>query len=202
TGRFLVAGDTDGFVTAWDTLAPPAPGDPPLLLPRLRFRALRDCVNGTSLHPWLPLLATASGQRLFPAPWDSDEEGTGEDGPPPGGDNRLQLWWWGPDPPGDGDCHPPGDTGTVDDDCHPLGDTNCDPPGDTKTMDDDCHPPGDTGTMDTDCHRLGDTDCHPPGDTDCDPPGDIIWDPPGDTGTEDTDCHLLGDTDCDTPQGC
>ncbi|KAJ7428873.1 hypothetical protein WISP_00554 [Willisornis vidua] len=48
SGQFLVSGDTDGFVTVWDTLAPPpGPGDPPVLPPRLRFRALRDCVNGT-----------------------------------------------------------------------------------------------------------------------------------------------------------
>lgn len=46
-----MAGDTDGFVSVWDTLGPPRPGagpeDPPLLTPTLRFRALRDCVNGT-----------------------------------------------------------------------------------------------------------------------------------------------------------
>lgn len=51
SGRFLVAGDTDGFVTVWDTLSPPRPGggpeDPPLLTPTLRFRALHDCINGT-----------------------------------------------------------------------------------------------------------------------------------------------------------
>ncbi|XP_032940144.1 telomerase Cajal body protein 1, partial [Catharus ustulatus] len=112
SGQFLVSGDTDGFVTVWDTLTPPGAGDPPELPPLLRFRALRDCVNGTSLHPWLPLLATASGQRLFPAPWDSDSEEGTEEGPAPGGDIRLQLWWWGPDGPGDsgsGDCHQPGD---------------------------------------------------------------------------------------------
>uniref|UniRef100_A0A8C3UWQ6 Telomerase Cajal body protein 1 n=1 Tax=Catharus ustulatus TaxID=91951 RepID=A0A8C3UWQ6_CATUS len=116
SGQFLVSGDTDGFVTVWDTLTPPGAGDPPELPPLLRFRALRDCVNGTSLHPWLPLLATASGQRLFPAPWDSDSEEGTEEGPAPGGDIRLQLWWWGPDGPGDsgsGDCHQPGDNESV-----------------------------------------------------------------------------------------
>ncbi|XP_075345814.1 telomerase Cajal body protein 1, partial [Mycteria americana] len=224
TGRFLVSGDTEGFVTVWDTLAPPGPGDPPLLPPRLRFRALRDCVNGTSLHPGLPLLATASGQRLFPAPWGSDEEETDEDGPPPGGDNRLQLWWWGPDPPGDDGWDIPGDTGTGDADCHPLGDTgtvdaDCHLPGDTGTMDADCHLPGDTGTVYDDCHLPGDTrtvydDCYPPGDTgtvdaDCHLPGDTgtvdsDCHLPGDTGTMDTDCHLPGDTrtmdaDCHFP---
>ncbi|XP_054254885.1 telomerase Cajal body protein 1, partial [Indicator indicator] len=94
SGRFLLAGDTEGFLSLWDTLSPPGPGDPPLLPPTLRFRALHDCINGTSLHPGLPLLATASGQRLFPTPWagDSDSDSDGQQGAPPGGDNRLQLW--------------------------------------------------------------------------------------------------------------
>ncbi|XP_036261772.1 telomerase Cajal body protein 1 [Molothrus ater] len=207
SGRFLVGGDTDGFVTVWDTLAPPSPGDPPELPPLLRFRALRDCVNGTSLHPALPLLATASGQRLFPAPWDSDGDSEGtQEGPAPGGDIRLQLWWWGhEDTPGDtpgdsgtGQCHLSG-TGQ----CHLSGDTDCHIPGDT-----DCHTPGDSGTGH--CHLSGDTDCHIPGDTgtaDCHIPGDTRTGDchlPGDTGT--ADCHLPGNTDChlpgDTGTGC
>ncbi|XP_069655878.1 telomerase Cajal body protein 1 isoform X1 [Haliaeetus albicilla] len=229
TGRFLVSGDTDGFVTVWDTLTPPGTGDPPLLPPHLRFRALCDCVNGTSLHPGLPLLATASGQRLFPAPWDSDEEGTDEDGPPPGGDNRLQLWWWGPDPPGDdgwdggtvdADCHPSGDREVVCGDCHPPGDNGWGTPGDTGTVHADCHPLGDSEchlSGNNGWHTLGDTgtvynDCDTPGDTgtglsmytDCHPPGDTDCDPPGDTGINHptrADCHPLGDTDCEPPQG-
>uniref|UniRef100_A0A663FIE9 Telomerase Cajal body protein 1 n=1 Tax=Aquila chrysaetos chrysaetos TaxID=223781 RepID=A0A663FIE9_AQUCH len=84
TGRFLVSGDTDGFVTVWDTLTPPGTGDPPLLSPG-DLGVIMSPPPHPSLHPGLPLLATASGQRLFPAPWDSDEEGTDEDGPPPGG---------------------------------------------------------------------------------------------------------------------
>ncbi|XP_054028833.1 telomerase Cajal body protein 1 [Dryobates pubescens] len=101
SGRFLLAGDTEGFLSLWDTLSPPGPGDPPLLPPTFRFRALHDCLNGTSLHPGLPLLATASGQRLFPTPWAEDSDSDGQEGaeqqrPPLGGDNRLQLWWWGP----------------------------------------------------------------------------------------------------------
>lgn len=133
TGQFLVSGDTDGFVTVWDTLRPPQPGDPPLVPPQLRFQALRNCVNGTSLHPSLPLLATSSGQRVFPTPWDSDEEGAADSDPPTRGDNRLQLWWWGgSDPPGDPD--PLGDPEPSDTpmDPDPLGDppTDSDPPRD------------------------------------------------------------------------
>ncbi|KAM9514240.1 telomerase Cajal body protein 1 [Guaruba guarouba] len=210
TGRFLVSGDTSGFVTLWDTVGtPPQPGDPPLVAPTLRFRALRDCINGTSLHPELPLLATASGQRLFPVPWGSDEEEE-EEGPPPGGDNRLQLWWWGHEPPEDNgwgmamdtEWQPMGDTdcGTG---CHPMGDTHCHPMGDTDCGT-DCHPMGDTDCG-TDCQPMGDTDCgtdcHPMGDTDCGtdchPMGDTHCHPMGDTDCG-TDCHPMADTDCGT----
>ncbi|KAM4643500.1 LOW QUALITY PROTEIN: uncharacterized protein AAGF69_015237, partial [Amazona ochrocephala] len=228
TGRFLVSGDTSGFVTLWDTVGtPPQPGDPPLVAPMLRFRALRDCINGTSLHPELPLLATASGQRLFPVPWGSDEEEEEEEeGPPPGGDNRLQLWWWGHEPPedngwgmamasewqpmgdsdGDADCHPMGDTHCHpmgDTHCHPMGDTHCHPMGDTHCHpieDTHCHPIGGTD-CDTDCHPMGNAHCHPMGDTDCDtdchPMGDTHCHPMGDS-DGDTHCHPIGGTDCDT----
>ncbi|XP_062465088.1 telomerase Cajal body protein 1-like [Pezoporus occidentalis] len=223
SGRFLVSGDTRGFVTLWDTEGtPPDPGDPPLLAPLLRFRALRDCINGTSLHPELPLLATASGQRLFPAPWGSDEEEEEEEGPPPGGDNRLQLWWWGHEPPedngwgmamdsewhpmGDTHCHPMGGT-DCDADCHPIEDTHCHPMGSTDCdadyhpiEDTHCHPMGGTD-CDADCHPIEDTHCHPMGGTDCDaschPVGD--YHPMGDSHChpiEDTHCHPMGDTHC------
>ncbi|XP_059728651.1 telomerase Cajal body protein 1 isoform X4 [Haemorhous mexicanus] len=204
SGRFLVSGDTDGFVTVWDTLAPPpGQGDPPELPPLLRFRALRDCVNGASLHPGLPLLATASGQRLFPAPWDSDGDSEGtEEGPAPGGDIRLQLWWWGPEDSGDSGWDLPGDSGTGD--CHLPGDSNCHLLGDNEGHipedsgtgdchlpgDSDCHLPGDSGTGD--CHLPGDSrtgDRHLPGDTDCHPSGD----------TRTGDCHLYGSTECHLP---
>nr|XP_054509698.1 telomerase Cajal body protein 1 [Agelaius phoeniceus] len=123
SGRFLVGGDTDGFVTVWDTLAPPSPGDPPSCPPaplprppRLRQRH--------QPAPRAAAPATASG-RLFPAPWDSDGDSEGtQEGPAPGGDIRLQLWWWGhEDTPGD----TPGDSGTGH--CHLPGDTECHTPG-------------------------------------------------------------------------
>ncbi|TRZ09293.1 hypothetical protein HGM15179_017812 [Zosterops borbonicus] len=63
SGQFLVSGDTDGFVTVWDTLSPPpGSGDPPELPPLFRFRALRDCVNGTSSGGGDP--RTAAGTAL------------------------------------------------------------------------------------------------------------------------------------------
>ncbi|KAM9111374.1 LOW QUALITY PROTEIN: telomerase Cajal body protein 1 [Pangshura tecta] len=98
SGRFLLSGTTEGLVSVWDTAQPPT-GDPePVLEPVLQFQALRDCVNGISLHPSLPLLASASGQREFPEPWDSgedDEEGGPGPQRPARGQNCLQLWWCG-----------------------------------------------------------------------------------------------------------
>uniref|UniRef100_A0A6I8N711 Telomerase Cajal body protein 1 n=1 Tax=Ornithorhynchus anatinus TaxID=9258 RepID=A0A6I8N711_ORNAN len=104
TGQFLVSGSTAGAVHVWDTgqLPPGAAdegGDPP---PLLTFSPQRDCTNGVSLHPSLPLLATASGQRVFPEPEDSEEEG--EERRPllslrhARTDCRLQLWWAGGGP--------------------------------------------------------------------------------------------------------
>ncbi|XP_065273005.1 telomerase Cajal body protein 1 [Emys orbicularis] len=99
SGQFLLSGTTEGLVSVWDTAQPPT-GDPkPVLGPVLQFQALRDCVNGISLHPSLPLLASASGQREFPDPWDSSEEdeevGPGPPQRPARGQNCLQLWWCG-----------------------------------------------------------------------------------------------------------
>uniref|UniRef100_A0A8C0H582 Telomerase Cajal body protein 1 n=1 Tax=Chelonoidis abingdonii TaxID=106734 RepID=A0A8C0H582_CHEAB len=99
SGRFLLSGTTEGLVLVWDTAQPPT-GDPdPVLEPLLQFQALRDCVNGISLHPSLPLLASASGQREFLEPWDSAEEdeegGPGPPQRPARGQNCLQLWWCG-----------------------------------------------------------------------------------------------------------
>ncbi|KAJ6654952.1 hypothetical protein lerEdw1_006423 [Lerista edwardsae] len=102
TGRFLLSGDTEGLVTVWDTAQPPSGGPHSLLPPVLQFQALKDCVNGISLHPSLPLLASASGQRTFPDLWDSgDEEDVDlpqSSRPQARGHNSLQLWWCAENP--------------------------------------------------------------------------------------------------------
>ncbi|XP_015684771.1 telomerase Cajal body protein 1, partial [Protobothrops mucrosquamatus] len=102
SGRYLLSGNTNGLVTVWDTTQPP-PGDPPAVLPpALQFQAVGDCVNGISLHPSLPLLATASGQRHFPDLPESGEDEAEDGGDRPRGpvrapgDNALRLWWCTP----------------------------------------------------------------------------------------------------------
>uniref|UniRef100_A0A8C5P9H5 Telomerase Cajal body protein 1 n=1 Tax=Leptobrachium leishanense TaxID=445787 RepID=A0A8C5P9H5_9ANUR len=94
SGRYLISGDTQGLVSVWDTLSM---SDDSSVLPLLQFQAQSDCVNGISLHPSYPLLATASGQRKFLEPYDSGEESLEAERPPQGGaeGNSLQLWWCG-----------------------------------------------------------------------------------------------------------
>lgn len=107
SGRYLLSGDTEGVVSVWDTQTAPPDGNEELLQPQLRFQAHWDCTNGISVHPFMPLLATSSGQRQFPWPGDSegDSASDGEGGdaaaaaiPPQGSrqDNALSLWWAGP----------------------------------------------------------------------------------------------------------
>ncbi|KAK5848565.1 hypothetical protein PBY51_006167 [Eleginops maclovinus] len=102
SGRYLLSGDTGGVVSVWDTLTAPPDGDEELLQPQLRFNAHWDCTNGMSIHPFMPLLATSSGQRQFPSPGESDGDSEGEGGEAVMSpqeirqDNALSLWWAGP----------------------------------------------------------------------------------------------------------
>ncbi|XP_030018172.1 telomerase Cajal body protein 1 [Sphaeramia orbicularis] len=103
SGRYLLSGDTEGVVSVWDTQTAPSGGNEELLQPQLRFQAHWDCTNGISIHPFMPLLATSSGQRQFPWPSDSgddsasDGEGAEAVIPPQETrqDNALSLWWAG-----------------------------------------------------------------------------------------------------------
>ncbi|KAM4749229.1 LOW QUALITY PROTEIN: telomerase Cajal body protein 1 [Rhinophrynus dorsalis] len=96
SGQYLICGDTEGLVTVWDTFAPSGEGP---LLPLMQFQAQKDCVNGISFHPSMPLLATSSGQRKFPESPDSGDELTEAEKSPLGvtGENSLRLWWCGGD---------------------------------------------------------------------------------------------------------
>lgn len=95
SGRYLLSGDTQGVVSVWDMSSPPEDG---VLSPALQFQAQKDCVNGISLHPSLPILATASGQRKFPESEESEDESQKEVARVKrgnAGENALQLWWCG-----------------------------------------------------------------------------------------------------------
>ncbi|XP_048476071.1 telomerase Cajal body protein 1 isoform X2 [Rhincodon typus] len=74
-GRYVVSGNTEGTVSVWDTTLTPTEGPDPVLNPILQFHTQQDCVNGISLHPHMNLLATTSGQRKFPEPAESEDEG-------------------------------------------------------------------------------------------------------------------------------
>nr|XP_031532049.1 telomerase Cajal body protein 1 isoform X4 [Vicugna pacos] len=101
TGQFLVSGSTSGAVSVWDISGARHEGKPE---PVLSFLPQKDCTNGVSLHPSLPLLATASGQRVFPEPTESGDEGEEEVDLPLLSmrhvhlECQLQLWWCGGDP--------------------------------------------------------------------------------------------------------
>ncbi|XP_004310657.2 telomerase Cajal body protein 1 [Globicephala melas] len=101
SGQFLVSGSTSGAVSVWDTGAAGHEGRPE---PVLSFLPQKDCTNGVSLHPSLPLLATGSGQRVFPEPTESGDEGEEEVDLPLLSmrhvhlECQLQLWWCGGGP--------------------------------------------------------------------------------------------------------
>ncbi|KAM6174949.1 telomerase Cajal body protein 1 [Erethizon dorsatum] len=110
SGQFLVSGSTSGAVSVWDISG--ASDDDGKPEPVLSFLPQKDCTNGVSLHPSLPLLATASGQRVFPEPTESGDEGEQVPDLPLLSlrhvhlECRLQLWWCmgGPDPSNPDDC--------------------------------------------------------------------------------------------------
>lgn len=80
--KFLVSGNQNGKVSVWDLsleLSSPSNHPYPVLDTFTQFSAHEDTTNGVSLHPSLPLLATASGQRMVQPPvigsdGESDEE--------------------------------------------------------------------------------------------------------------------------------
>ncbi|XP_061921368.1 telomerase Cajal body protein 1 [Entelurus aequoreus] len=108
SGRYLLSGDTEGILSMWDTSVTAPSGSEELLQPQLRFQANWDCTNGISIHPFMPLLATSSGQRQFPWPSENETDSSSDDegrdtaisaatSPQASRqDNRLCLWWAGP----------------------------------------------------------------------------------------------------------
>lgn len=58
-----------------------------------KFNAHQDCVNGVSLHPFYPLLATCSGERKFRTLIDNEDEANQFFDGNIRFDNSLKLWW-------------------------------------------------------------------------------------------------------------
>ncbi|XP_046851932.1 telomerase Cajal body protein 1-like [Xenia sp. Carnegie-2017] len=88
SGKYIVSGNHDGTVSIWDTCA-----SSNVILPCLMtYKGHNDCVNGVSLHPSLPFLATASGQRTFLLPDDVDFENDDVEINKTKVDNSLRLW--------------------------------------------------------------------------------------------------------------
>ena len=67
--RALVTASRDGRVLVYDVQQPQAP--PAVWL------TYSEAVNGATLHPFLPLLAVAVGERRFPLPHDAGDAGGG-----------------------------------------------------------------------------------------------------------------------------
>ena len=92
--RALVTGGEDGRVLVYDVLQPEPPPAVWLTYP--------DAVNGAVLHPFLPLLGVAVGQRHFPLPRDDDSDEEEEGGTAEAAaeaaanerqtENGLQVW--------------------------------------------------------------------------------------------------------------
>ncbi|EZA54922.1 Telomerase Cajal body protein [Ooceraea biroi] len=60
-GKWMISGGTDGNITVWELPDVTKYGEN--LNPKYKIKLSEDCINGTSLHKTLPILATSSGQR-------------------------------------------------------------------------------------------------------------------------------------------
>lgn len=69
-------GGTDGNIIVWEL---PEITNYENLNPKYKIKLSKDCINGTSLHRSLPIIATSSGQRQY--------------GIEKHRDNSVKLWW-------------------------------------------------------------------------------------------------------------
>ncbi|KAL4098819.1 hypothetical protein QTP88_023347 [Uroleucon formosanum] len=85
-GQYLVSGNCTGEISTWklDQNTEKSDGIERVLTLNSKIPVHNDCVNGVSLHPTLPLLATASGQRHNE---NDDDEQILKDT-----DTSLKLW--------------------------------------------------------------------------------------------------------------
>lgn len=75
----IISGGTDGNIIVWE-LPENLESQDEYLNPKYKIRLSRDCINGTSLHRNLPIVATSSGQRQCSI--ESEHR-----------DNSIRLWW-------------------------------------------------------------------------------------------------------------
>lgn len=85
-GSWLVSGDTRGLVHLWNLRDLNDDGFPK----EIQFPLHQDSCSGVSLHPYLPILASGSGQFKFNNEGEAVEADEQEVI-----DNSLVLWWFG-----------------------------------------------------------------------------------------------------------
>lgn len=86
-GSWLASGDTRGLVHIWSLKDLNEDGFPK----EIQFPLHEDSCSGVSLHPYLPILATGSGQFKF----QNEGEVIEDTEKPEAVDNSLGLWWFG-----------------------------------------------------------------------------------------------------------
>jgi telomerase Cajal body protein 1 len=85
-GTFAASGDTRGLVHIWNLRDLNDDGFPK----EIQFPLHQDSCSGVSLHPYLPILASGSGQFKFENEGDVIEDAEKEIV-----ENSLVLWWFG-----------------------------------------------------------------------------------------------------------
>ena len=74
-GKYVMTGNTNGSVTAWDLTNTSPNDEDKVIAPVTEIKNLhQDAINGCSIHPWLPMISTSSGQRHIQCPMLIDEE--------------------------------------------------------------------------------------------------------------------------------
>lgn len=83
-GKWLVTGNTDGTMKIWNLFGVYA--DNSSVVKEFSYKLHEDCVNSVSIHPFLPIVATGSGQHMHDlAEIDSETECKVE--------NFVTMWW-------------------------------------------------------------------------------------------------------------
>jgi len=104
SGKYLISGGSKGEIKVWDTTK--SKNDNGFVDSIMTFRAHDAAVSGISLNPYLAILATGSGQRIFSSPWkkavDENEAESSDTGDESIAfsekdriDNSLKLWFVG-----------------------------------------------------------------------------------------------------------